>query len=154
MIGPLHLVLMFWLGGAVCFAAVIVVTSIISPEKVEELGLTLAQLVIGTFLWPLALVQAYRFGVQDRAWRERRRVRMPDPPPTPMVLDLTASGKPEALVLRDPDAVLPVPCESCARARMEWEARMQELYQEQPELCAPCKREWKEWVSRHAVKAE
>lgn len=154
MITVAHLLLMFWLGGAVCLMGGLFVAAVMQAEKFEELELTVVQLFLMVVVWPVTLVQGYRFAQQDRQWRERRRVRIPDPPPTPMALDFDESGTPRALVLRDLDAILPTPCESCVRARAEWDARNDELYKNQPKLCAPCMRDWKEWVAGNAVKAE
>lgn len=131
MIGPFHLVLMFWFGGAVCFAGALLIGMVTHPERFEELGLTLPQMVVFTLVWPVALIQGYRMAQQEAHWNERRRVHQAreDPPPPPE------------------------PCTECFANMQSWDEAHAEFMREHPpqRICAECLKGFEEWREKHDV---
>lgn len=145
MIGPAHLVMMLWLGGAVCFASFMFIFAKFDPEGFAKLDVAPAMVVIATALWPYALVKAFQMIQQESQWRERRRVRFPEPP-----VD-EPQGSPKLLILKEPGLVPPTPCSSCTAAHLKFEEETIALYQRQPKMCPSCQAGWDAWVKENAA---
>jgi hypothetical protein len=130
-IGPAHLILMFWLGGAVCFAAFMFIFAKFDPEGFDRLEVEPHVVVLATAVWPYALMRAFQMIQQETQWRERRRVHAPriQPPPPPQ------------------------PCATCLGHMKVWNDEHAKLMQEHrpPEICAECLERFEAWRDKHDV---
>jgi len=134
-IGPAHLFLMLWLGGAVCFASFILLFARFAPDDFEETGMTLPMIVVATMVWPYALLRAFQMIQQEAQWKERRRVRFPQP--NPAHNGVLASDFP------------PSTPELCARCQAEHEnvnRQVNELIKSLPPPCDDCTKKFSDWV--------
>lgn len=139
MIGPFHLLLMLWLGGAVCFASFMHLFARHAPEEFGETGLTLPAMVIATLVWPFALIRAAQMVQQEMQWKERRRVRFP-PASSP-------GSQPNVLVIGD-EIEVPELCAPCAREREQMNQKISDVIKTTPAPCDECQQRFANWTKQ------